>query len=168
MVGVGARLRHIGDLRAGELSILSAVGVGDDRRFADFVLAQRKVRRTRVVDVEVRVHVVFAVDRKQVRRGRHAVDREVAVTAGAVHDRARSRVGDVGDVTTSARQLRYFFCGKCGVLAGLSVDERRRPETSTVSVPLAPTVQTIVTFEVWPTSTSMVSAEFRKTGLLHR
>ncbi len=78
---VGSRLGHIRDLRARKLSVLAAVGIRNDGRFGDFILPQRKVRRARVVNVEIRVHVVFAVDREQVRGSRHTVGGEVAVPA---------------------------------------------------------------------------------------
>ena len=167
MVLVRARLGHVGDLGAGELSILSAVGVGDNRSFGDFVLPQRKVRRTRVVDVEVRVHVVFTVDSEQVRRGRHAVGGEVSVTAGSVDNDARRGIGDVGDVATGARELRHFFLSKCSVVARLRVNKRRRSGNFHGFGALRDREVdldggSLTDFHLYPLR------HFRKTGLLHQ
>ena len=137
VVRVGAGLGHIRDLGTGKLTVLSTVWIRDDRRFTDFVLAQSEVRGTGVVDVEVRVHVVLAVDREQVRSGRQSVNRKVAVSSGSIDDSTRSRVRDVGDITTGARQLRHFFCGESRVLLGSVLISGAVPDTSTVSVPLA-------------------------------
>ena len=84
MIGIGAGLGHVRDLGTRELSILSAIGIRDNCRFANFVLTQRQIRGARVVDVEIRVHVVLAVHCEQIRRSRQTVDGEVSVAARSV------------------------------------------------------------------------------------
>ncbi len=55
---VGAALADEVDLRSGLLSILAAVGIGDDCRFFNAVLAEHEVGGTGVVQVQEGVHVV--------------------------------------------------------------------------------------------------------------
>ena len=92
---VGAGLGHVVDLRAGLAAILAGVTVDDHGRFRNLICAQRQIAGAGVVQVEVRVHVVGAVDREQVRNARQAERREVAVSAaGADRDAgSRERIG---------------------------------------------------------------------------
>src|SRR5208283_2342613 len=100
---IGAGLGHVGDLRSGQLSVLARVRVADNGGFLHLVRTDGEVGRTRVVDVEIRIHVVLAVDREQVRGRRQALDSEVPVALSSVHHRARSGLGNTGEVTTGIR-----------------------------------------------------------------
>jgi len=62
-------------------------------------LLLHQVGGARVVQVQVRIHVVLAVDREHVRGGGKSVDAEVAVTAAGVHGRAGRGLSDVGAPT---------------------------------------------------------------------
>ena len=98
---VGARLGHVGDLRAGLLTVLARVGIGDNGRFLQIVLAQRQVGGAGVVQVQVRIHVVLAVHGEQVRGGGKTGGLEVAVAHAGVHVDAGSGLGNVGNVVTA-------------------------------------------------------------------
>ena len=58
---VGAGLGGIVHLRAGLASVLAGVTVEDHRSLGNLVGAQRQVAGARVVQVEVRVHIIGAV-----------------------------------------------------------------------------------------------------------
>jgi len=59
---IGSGHSHITDLRAGQLAVLPAVSVGDDGGFLQFILPDGEVRCARIVDIEIRVHIVLAID----------------------------------------------------------------------------------------------------------
>src|ERR1019366_7986400 len=103
VVLVCARLGNVVDLGAGLLAVLSRVCVADDGGFLQFVLAQSQVGSTRVIQVQVRIHVVLAVDRKQVGGGGKAVRAEVAITLARVHGYAGRGLSYVGEVIAAVR-----------------------------------------------------------------
>jgi len=95
---VAARLGNVGNLRARLLAELTAVGVGSNGRFLNVVTAKGQVGRSRVVQVQVRIHVVLAVDREHVGGSRKTGGLEVAVAAAGIHVDARCGLRYVGDV----------------------------------------------------------------------
>lgn len=123
---VGSGLGHVGDLGAGQLAILAGVCVGDDRGFLNLVGADGQVGRTGVIDVEIRIHVVLAVDREQVRGRRQAIHGEVSVATGVVHLGARRCLGDVGNVAAGIGQQRYLLLRIASTDAGAAGVYNRR------------------------------------------
>jgi hypothetical protein len=105
-------------LGAGQLAILAGVCIGDDRGFLNLVGADSEVGRTGVIDVEVRIHVILAVDREQVRGRRQAIHGEVPIATGVVHLGARRCLGDVSNVAAGIGQQRYLLLRKTGTDAG--------------------------------------------------
>src|ERR1035437_3398351 len=122
---IGSGLGQRDDLGASQLVKLRRVWVGDDRCFLDLVGANRNVGRTGVIDIEVRVHVIFAIDREQVGGRRHAIHSEVSVTGGVVHLYPRRCLCDVRDIAASAWQQGYFLLREGGADAGTGrIDNR--------------------------------------------
>jgi len=68
-----ARLGDIRHLRAGVLSVLAGVSVGDDVGFGNIIGSQQQIGSSAVVQAQERIVEVLAVNRKQIRRAGQAV-----------------------------------------------------------------------------------------------
>ena len=119
MKAVAAGLADDIYLRAGHASVIGAISVKHHRRFRDFVRTERIVACARVVDIEVRIHVVGAIQRVQNRRAGDAVDACVSLAAASTGDHAWNSEHDVRDIAAIHRQFRHLRSVKTGCEVGV-------------------------------------------------
>ena len=128
MESIGAALGGVVHLRAGLTSVTAGVAVAHHGGFLQFVRAQQQVGGAGVVQVEIGVHLVVAVDGEQVRSRRQSESGEVSVAAAGrgIGRNARRGLGHVGHVVAGIRhQLDLLGVVRGGDVAILRLHDGR-------------------------------------------
>ena len=109
---VGSRAGNVIHVGASRSAERSRVAAGSYSHFLNLVEAERKVGGPGIVQVQIRIVVVHAIDRKEVAGGGDAVGRKVAVTRLGVHSRSSGHLRGVSNVVAGVRRLLNLLLGQ--------------------------------------------------------
>ena len=112
---VRSSLRDIVNVCACQASVLAGISVIDDRSFIHVVLTEKKISRTRVVQVQERIVFIHAVHGEQIGSGGKAISCAAAVTRLRIHHCAWRGLHNVAEIVPGVRNERNLIRAEgCG------------------------------------------------------